>query len=368
MPKVILAGGGTGGHLFPALAIAEELKKKRPQTEVVFMGTRRGIESKLIPQAGYRLIFLDVRGFQRRLGYKNLLFFYHLLKSLMQAKRILKQENPDVVVGTGGYVSGPPLSCAKWLKIPILIQEQNSFPGVTTRRLASRADKVFLAYAESKKYFKRQDNLELVGNPIRSTFGKIDQSQARRELGLTSDRKTVLILGGSQDASAINENILKGVSSLAQQDQTALLWQTGQKDFHRIGDVISTKSQMISLHPFIQKMDCAYAASDLVISRAGALTLAEIAACGKPSILIPYPYAAADHQRHNAQVLVNAGAAEMILERDLGGTNLLNRAVELLKDGSKLERMSHNSRKLARPDALEKITTKIIEYLDKAEN
>jgi len=354
--------------LFPALAIAEELKKKRPQTEIVFMGTRKGIEAKLIPPAGYRLIFLDVRGFQRRPGFRNIFFFYYLMKSLTQARKILKQERPDVVIGTGGYVSGPPLFCAKWLKIPILIQEQNSFPGLTSRYLASRADKVFLAYEESKKYFKHQDNLELVGNPIRSTFGKIDQNQARRELGLASDRKIVLILGGSQGAAAINENILKNVSSLARQNQIALLWQTGQKDFQRMSEALAGKTYPVSLYPFIQKMDCAYAASDLVISRAGALTLAEITACGRPSILIPYPYAAADHQRHNAQVLVNSGAAEMILERDLSGTNLLNRAVELLKDGSKLEQMSQSSRKSARPDALEKITTEIIKYLDKAQN
>ncbi|OGC77844.1 MAG: undecaprenyldiphospho-muramoylpentapeptide beta-N-acetylglucosaminyltransferase [candidate division Zixibacteria bacterium RBG_16_50_21] len=368
MPKIMLAGGGTGGHLFPAIAIAEELKKRRADVEIVFVGTERGLEAKMLPEFGYRLESLEVRGLTRKLDWRNLFFLYHLVKSLNQAKRLLKEERPDVVIGTGGYASGPPLFVASTIGIPTLVQEQNSYPGLTTRSLAKRANKVFLAYEEAKKFFKRQNNLEVVGNPVRPNFKQIDRTEARKKLGLDPNHKVILVVGGSQGAVAVNQAILLDLDLLEGKNTLQLVWQTGQNDIERVKTLLSGRKLPVTLVPFIQEMGACYTASDLVISRAGALTLAEITLCGKPAILIPYPHAAADHQRHNAEVLVNAGAAEMILEKDLRITRPLSRALELLKDERKLSAMSEQSLKLARPEALDKIVSEILKYLGKDKN
>ena len=368
MSKVMLAGGGTGGHLFPALAIADELKKRRAEVEIVFVGTKKGLESKMVPERGYRLLLLEVKGLKRSLDLQNLLFPYYVIKALRQAKDYMKSEKPDVVVGTGGYVSGPPLKAARKPGIPILIQEQNSYPGITTRLLAKHAQKVFLAYEESKKYFKRQDNLEVIGNPVRSDFTQIDKVQARQVLKIDERKKVILILGGSQGAKAINDSLLQNLSQLGGQDWLEILWQTGPKDFERVKNTLQDRKLPVTAVPFIQEMAAAYAVSDLVVSRAGALTLAEITICGKPAILIPYPFAAADHQRHNAEVLANAGAAEMILEKDIPQVNLVQRMLELVKDEKKLESMSLQSKKLGKPEALDSIVTEILKYIDKNKN
>lgn len=364
----MLAGGGTGGHLFPALAIADELKKRRPEIEIVFVGTKRGLEARLVPERGYRLLFLEIRGFKRSLDLHNFLFPYYVIKALRQAKDLMKFEKPDVVVGTGGYVSGPPLKAARKMGIPVLVQEQNSYPGITTRLLAKQAQKVFLAYEESRKFFKRQDNLEVVGNPVRSDFTQIDKVQARRNLKLDEKKKIILILGGSQGAMAINDSLLQHLSHLEGQDWPQILWQTGPNDFERVKEALRDRILPVTAVPFIQEMAAAYAASDLVVSRAGALTLAEITMCGKPAILIPYPFAAADHQRHNAAVLVKAGAAEMILEKDLPQINLVQRMFELVRDEKRLESMSVQSKKLGKPEALDRIVTEILKYLDNSKN
>jgi UDP-N-acetylglucosamine--N-acetylmuramyl-(pentapeptide) pyrophosphoryl-undecaprenol N-acetylglucosamine transferase len=368
MPKVMLAGGGTGGHLFPALAIADELKRRQEDVEIVFVGTKRGLESKLVPERGYRIRFLEVRGFRRRLDWRNLFFFYYLAKSLRQARAVLEEEKPSIVVGTGGYASGPPLRVARKMKISILIQEQNSYPGVTTRWLSHQADKVFLAYEESKKYFKRQDNLVVVGNPVRIDFARIEKSMAKRTLRAEEKEKVVLILGGSQGSRAINQTILDNLSQLKGQDWLQIIWQTGTKDFERVNSILQDKKLPITAIPFIQDIATAYAACDLVVSRAGALTLSEITLVGKPAILIPYPFAAADHQRKNAEVLVKENAAEMILEKNLSQANLVQRVLNLVQDESKLKAMSARSRKLGRPEALDKIVTSILSYLDKSKN
>lgn len=364
----MLAGGGTGGHLFPALAIADELKRRKHEIEIVFIGTKRGLEARLVPERGYRLLHLEVIGLRRSLDLKNVLLPYYVMKALRQAKYYMKSEKPDVVVGTGGYVSGPPLKTAGKMGIPVLIQEQNSYPGITTRLLARHAQKVFLAYEESRRYFKRQDNLEVVGNPVRSDITLIDRAQTRRNLKLDENKKVILILGGSQGAVAINNSILGRLSLLEGQDWLQILWQTGPKDFERVKKALQKRNLPITVVPFIQEMGAVYAASDLVVSRAGALTLAEITICGKPAILIPYPFAAADHQRHNAEVLTKKGAAEMILEKDLPQIDLVQRMLELVRDEKKLEAMSLQSKKLGEPEALDRIVTEILKYLDKNKN
>lgn len=336
--------------------------------EIVFVGTRKGLEAMLIPQMGYRLLFLEARGLRRKADFRNLLFPWYLVKSLSQAKQLLKAEKPDVVIGTGGYVSGPPLYCARKLHLPTIIQEQNSYPGLTTRFLARAVDKVFLAYAESKNFFKRQDNLEVVGNPIRSGFKQINKIRARQSLNLDEKKQIILILGGSQGSVAINQNIMDNLSLLEGQNWLEIIWQTGPNDFERTNQALRNRNLPVRAIPFIPGIGSAYAACDLVVSRAGALTLSEITLCGKPSLLIPYPFAAADHQRRNAEVLVRAGAAEMILEKDLKDKNLVEHMLALVRDQKKLELMSVQSGKLGQPEALNRIVAETLKYLDRSRN
>lgn len=357
--KIVLAGGGTGGHLYPAIAIAAEAVKRFPPSEggveIVFVGTPRGIETQKIPGLGYRLRLIAVRGLVRTSFWRNLLFPFALLRSLLQAGRILEQEKPDLVIGTGGYVAYPVLWVAVRKKILTLIQEQNSYPGIATRRLAKKVQRVFLAYGEASVYLKRQDNIVLTGNPVRPEIRGGDRVQALKQFRLDPQKKTVLILGGSQGAESINRAILQSLSVLERFGRAQLIWQTGKKMSESIRRVLGNWAVTVRVFDFIDSMAEAYAVADLVVSRAGAIALAEITACGKPAILIPYPYAAADHQRHNAVVLSKAQAAELILDRDLGRVNLGEQIVRLLKDEKQLGFMAQQSKALAKPEAARQI-------------
>jgi len=361
--KVILAGGGTGGHLFPAIAIAEGIKKKYPDSEVYFMGTRRGLEAKILPERGYKLYYLSVRGLKRGLNLSIFKAIFFLMKSMLEAMKILKQLKPEIVIGTGGYVSFPAVLAASLMRIPTFIQEQNSFPGISTRILSLFAKKVFIAYEESKKHFWVKKKLKVTGNPVRAKIFRADKISAMKKFNLEPDKKTVLILGGSQGASSINNAVLEDLNSAAQELGFQILWQTGEKDYQRIKENLKDKKNSAQIFSFIEDMSSAYAACDLVVSRAGAITLSEITGCGKPSILVPYPYATAEHQKYNAQVLEKNGAAILIEEKKLGQVKLFSQAGELLKDEQKLKQMSDNSKKLGKPEALNEILNEIENYL-----
>jgi UDP-N-acetylglucosamine--N-acetylmuramyl-(pentapeptide) pyrophosphoryl-undecaprenol N-acetylglucosamine transferase len=367
MARIVIAGGGTGGHLFPGIALAQELKTRDKNAEIIFVGTKKGIESKKLPQLGFDLVKISILGLSRKATFKNLLVPLCLVRGMIQSFVFLGKFNPDLVVGTGGYVSYPVLLLANLKGIPTLIQEQNSYPGITTRLLASRADKVCLTYGSSLKHFrqykKNPDKFKVLGNPIRKGITYGDRALAQKKFNLKADQKTIFIFGGSQGAHRINMAVLEALDDI--NDDFQILWQPGEKDFDYVSEKVKSKKINISLFPFINEMGLAYAAADLVVSRSGALTLAEITACGKPAILIPYPFAAADHQRFNAQELEDKGAAKVILENQLDGKKLAGLINQLLSDEDALKRMSQASKTLAKPDAASKIADEIEQLLKK---
>jgi len=348
--RVLIAGGGTGGHLFPALAIAEELRRQVLEAEILFLGGDRGLEGQIVPREGFAFASVPVRGWSRRFSWQTIAFPWFLFLGLWRSFMVLCRFRPRVVVGTGGYVSGPAVFLASLMGIPTLIQEQNSLPGVTTRILSPRVDQVHLSFAQSRRYFRRKDHLRVSGNPLRRGLGQADRRRAFEVFALDSGRKTVLVMGGSQGAHSINMAVAQGFDQLVAED-IQVIWQTGKRDFAQIQRQFGGKGPKTVIADFIQDMGAVYGAVDLVVSRAGATTVAEIAACGLPAIFVPYPFAAADHQRINAQALVRAGAAEMVLNGELGQNKLISVLLSLLRDDRRLREMAEKSRMLGRPEA-----------------
>ena len=359
MMKVMFAGGKTGGHIFPAIAMAKEFKKRFPQSCITFVGTRDGMESKIIPLQGFELLYINTRGLSRRSHLSNLFLGFCLLRGFYQAYKILNRRKPNLVVGTGGYVSFPIVFLARLKGVPVMIQEQNSYPGISTRFLAHFSDKVCLSYADSTRYFRSPEKIEVIGNPIRKDIVSGERKQAMKQFGLDESKKTIFIFGGSQGAHGINQVMLRCLDLLRSDWQ--ILWQTGEKDFEGISQKVKEKKVKSTVLPFIEDMGSAYAVSDIVVSRSGALTTAEITACGKPSILIPFPFATADHQRYNAETLQKHGAAKVILEKDLTVELLTHEIDNLLSDENRLRDMAEKSRKISRPEA----TSKLVDEMEK---
>jgi len=358
--KVLFAGGGTGGHLYPGVAMASELKKVVPGVEISFAGTSAGIEATEVPRLGYPLHLLPVRGLKRGRSLCDLAANVGVLKdfgsSLMQALSIIRKETPNVVVGTGGYVSAPLLLAAQLSGCKTLIQEQNAFPGVTTRMLARMASEVHLSFAESRKFFGDSKNVFVTGNPARE-FPAEPRQACLDFFGLRGDLPALLVFGGSRGARAINNALLRFCGRL--EAKVNLIWQTGSLDAERVrAEVSSSSTRWIG--PYIQEMGKAYGAADLVLCRAGASSLAELTNLGKPSVLAPYPYAAADHQRHNARALVNAGAAIMIEDTNLADDASLETILDLLGDSERLDRMGRASRGEGHPGAAAELAGRII--------
>jgi UDP-N-acetylglucosamine--N-acetylmuramyl-(pentapeptide) pyrophosphoryl-undecaprenol N-acetylglucosamine transferase len=344
--RVIVAGGGTGGHLFPGLAVAHEFLKRDPMTEILFVGTTQGIESRAVPAAGFRLETIPVRGLKGRglLGMVQAL--YGIPASFFRSLGILRRFRPDCVIGVGGYASGPLLLAAKMKGIRSAVMEQNLRPGLTNRILGRVADRVFTAYEASAGYFPGARVIE-TGNPVRW----------RALPHVKKDEKfTVLIFGGSQGARRINRSaveMLKGLGEL--HSGLRIMHQTGGADFEWVKAAYASSNVEAEILPFIEKMDEAYARADLVICRAGAATIAELTVFGKAAVLIPYPYAAYDHQKLNAESLAERGAAEMILDRELDGEKLAARVRAFYRDRARLAAMAEAARKLGRPEAAKKI-------------
>jgi UDP-N-acetylglucosamine--N-acetylmuramyl-(pentapeptide) pyrophosphoryl-undecaprenol N-acetylglucosamine transferase len=356
--RVLIAGGGTGGHLFPALAIAEELRRQVPGAQILFVGSDRGMEKKVVPREGFAFASVSIRGWSRKLGWQTVAFPWFLLRGLMGSVLILRRFRPHVAVGTGGYVSGPVLLWASLLGVPTLIQEQNSLPGATTRILSSRVDQVHLSFPQSVQYFRRRDHLTVSGNPLRGRVGQVGRAEALVALSLEPARKTVLITGGSQGAHSINMAIAEGLDRILAED-VQLIWQTGSRDLAEIRKRCARKGPRVVVSDFIENMSLAYGAADMVVCRAGATTVAEVAACGLPAVFVPYPYATADHQRINALALVEAGAAEMVLNGELAEGRLLSVMVSLLGDESRMARMTQKSRQFGRPEAAARVVRAI---------
>ncbi len=351
--RVIIAGGGTGGHLYPGLAIAEAIRALRPDAVIEFVGTRGKIEERVVPAHGYRLRTIWISGLRRTVHVSTLLFPLKVVVSLVQSFLLLKTFRPDVVVGTGGYVSGPVLYVATLLGLPTLVQEQNSIPGVTTRLLGGRVDEVHITFESTRGSLRRQKAIFLSGNPTRASLDAVPREQAAVAFGLESSRKTMLVIGGSQGSVGVNRAVLAAFPELVSSG-VQVIWQVGDTDYDRIRREPAVQEAeargWVRVFRFIDGMGEAYAASDLVVCRAGATTLAELTRVGKPSVLIPLPTAAADHQTANARTMEEAGASVMVPEQK-AAAGLAGVVRRLLGDADGLRRMSERAQQLGRPEA-----------------
>jgi len=360
--RVVFAGGGTGGHLYPAIAIAEAFQRRAPKFDCVFVGAARGLETRVIPPLGYRLELMPVRGLLRKLTLSNLLAPVFLLKSIWQCLRLFKKFKPRLIIGTGGYVSGPALFAA-WLSgRKFVVQEQNSFPGLVNRWWGERADLVFLSFEESKKFFRRQKHLRVVGNPVRANLAGGNREAAANKWNLKPDRVTLLVFGGSQGARRINELMLEILPRLAALENFQMLWATGPQNFDQIASRAANASN-IKIVPYFDDMASAYTLADFALCRAGASTIFELTNCGLPSLLVPFPFATADHQTFNARALEEAGAARLLIEKELTAEKLFDNLHELTAKPEVRQIMSAAAKKLARPHAADEIVEMCLSLL-----
>ena len=349
--KIIISGGGTGGHIFPAISIANALVKIDPSTEILFVGANGRMEMERVPAAGYKIIGLDISGIQRGSILKNLSLPFKLMGSIWKAMTIIREFKPDAVVGVGGYASGPLLYAASMKGVPALIQEQNSFAGVTNKKLGKKAKKICVAFDGMEAFFPK-DKIIKTGNPVRRESVDIagKREAAYAEFNLSPAKKTILVVGGSLGARTLNDSVINDLDKITSSD-VQLIWQTGK---HYYADIIRLLGKEV--HPnvrileFLNRMDLAYAAADIIISRAGAGTIAELCIVGKPVILVPSPNVAEDHQTKNAKTLVQENAAVYLADR-LASRKLIREALALLDDDKMQKALSDNISKLARPDA-----------------
>ena len=358
--RVMISGGGTGGHIFPALSIAEELRH-RIDAEILFVGAEGRMEMTRVPEAGYKIIGLPVAGFDRKRPWRNIKVLAKLFKSMRMAKKIIRDFKPEIVVGVGGYASGPVLKEAQHQAIPTLIQEQNSFAGVTNKLLAKNADSICVAYDGMERFFPAEKIVK-TGNPIRKRLldGNLTRKEALESFGLSPDRKTILVVGGSLGARTINESLEKGIREIVAKG-IQVIWQTG-KNFGNRGPEACKGLKGVVVTQFITDMGAAYKGADLVISRAGAASISELQALGKPAILVPSPNVAEDHQTHNAMALVRKDAAVLITDAD-APRSLVPEALRLINDPQKLKEMSENISKMAITDSAQRIGKEVCRIL-----
>jgi len=351
MTRIIISGGGTGGHIFPAIAIANALKTMGPEIEILFVGAIGRMEMEKVPAAGYPIHGLWISGLQRRVTWKNLSFPLKVISSLIQANRILAKFNPDAVIGVGGYASGPTLRMAVRRKIPVIIQEQNSYPGITNKLLSNKVDKICVAYNDMERFFPRQ-KIILTGNPVRQDIIILaNKTEALEHFHMKMGKKVILIIGGSLGAGTINKSVLHYFYKQKGQDDFQLLWQTGKNHYPLIksNETINGKVD-IHIYPFIDRMDLAYTAADIIVSRAGAIAISELCIVGKPVILIPSPNVAEDHQTKNAEALANNKAALMLRDQD-SVEKLFGLLKNLVSDTSLQNELSKNIKSLGQPEA-----------------
>lgn len=363
--RIIISGGGTGGHIFPAISIAHTVKKRFPEAEILFVGADNRMEMERVPAAGYRIVGLPVSGFDRTRLYNNVKVLGRLVRSLRMAKKILREFKPDVVIGVGGYASGPTLWLATSLGIPTLIQEQNSYAGITNKLLGRRVSKVCVAYEGMEKFFPAA-KIVLTGNPVRKDL--LDACGKKKEaldfFSLPAGKKTILVLGGSLGARTINRSVLKGLDRMVGSD-VQLLWQTGRFYYEDAKKNLENYPEIrVCCLDFIHRMDYAYAAADLVISRAGAGTISELCLLKKPAVLVPSPNVAEDHQTKNALALVTKEAAVWVADKD-AEYSLLPKAFDIVNDDEQLSLLSHNIAKLAFKESAEHIVDEIMKLIEK---
>ena len=360
--RVIISGGGTGGHIFPAIAIANALKKRKPEVKILFVGANGRMEMEKVPQAGYEIKGLNIAGFQRGSIVKNLALPFKLIGSLLKANNIVRSFKPQVAVGVGGYASGPLLRVAGFANVPTVIQEQNSFAGVTNKLLAKSASVICTAYAGMEKVFPKE-KIVITGNPVRAGIAEMKNGgselrpEAFKYFGLNPQRKTVLIIGGSLGARTLNQSVEAAINRI-KEGEVQILWQTGKTYFEHCQKIGEGVPQLKVLQ-FIDRMDLAYACADVIVSRAGALSISELQLLGKPVILVPSPNVTDDHQTFNAMALVSEGAAIMIKDSE-AKLNLIGTAFDLLKNETQQKQLSAAISKMGIPDAADRIVDEIL--------
>ena len=357
--RAIISGGGTGGHIYPAIAIADELKKRNEKNEILFVGAEDRMEMEKVPKAGYEIEGLWISGIQRKWSLKNLVVPVKIVSSMIRAGRIIKRFKPDIAIGVGGYASGPLLKVASSKKVPTLIQEQNSYAGITNRILSKYVDKICVAYEGMNSFFPA-DKIVQTGNPVRKDIVNVQEriDEARRFFGWGPNKKTLLIFGGSLGARTLNESVLLAETLIREFPDVQLVWQTGKLYYHELKSSALAQLPNVQLLPFIERMDLAYALADVIIARAGALTISELCVVGKPAILVPSPNVAEDHQTKNAMALVDKNAALMISDAN-APKELFQSAFDLLNDDGKKAVLKSNIKKMARPDATRAIVDEI---------
>jgi len=362
-PKIIISGGGTGGHIFPALSIARAIQRRNNKAEILFVGAHKRMEMEKVPAAGFNIIGLPITGLQRSFTVKNLAFLPKLLISIAKCKSIIKAFKPDIVIGVGGYASGPLLYKAQRMKIPTLIQEQNSHAGLTNKLLASKSRKICVAYENMDRFFPKNKTI-LTGNPVRKDLQSSESvvQQALNHFNLHSNQKTLLVIGGSLGARTINESIAQNLDELIRKN-IQVIWQTGKYYYNQANKELQQYSKHnIQVYEFINRMDFAYGAADFIISRAGAGSISELCLVGKPTILVPSPNVAEDHQTKNAMALVKKEAALLVPDKN-ARQDLIPQFIELFSNDSKQVELGINIQKLARPNADELIVDEVFKII-----
>lgn len=364
--RVIISGGGTGGHIYPALAIANSLKEIDSTIEILFVGAEGKMEMEKVPSAGYEIIGLPVRGLKRKISFSTINTVYRLIKSIYKSYKILKKFKPDIAVGVGGYASGPLCFVSSKLKIPIVLQEQNSYPGITNKLLAPRAKKIFVAYDGMNRFFDAK-KLMLTGNPVRQDIVNTHalKKEAYEYYGVDSDKKTIVIVGGSLGARTINESILSSLGVIRNLEGIQILWQTGSFYEEEMDERMENNSiSHLHKYTFFDRMDYIYSIADLIISRSGACTISELCITGKPVILVPSPNVAEDHQTKNAMALSNCNAAVLVEDKN-AKENLINTAVMIINDEDRLNELSKNINKLSLLNSADIIAREILNLCNK---
>ncbi|MBI3596896.1 MAG: undecaprenyldiphospho-muramoylpentapeptide beta-N-acetylglucosaminyltransferase [Nitrospirae bacterium] len=360
--RIVIAGGGTGGHLFPGVALAHEFQRQRPGTGILFIGTARGLETKIIPREGFDLRLIPIGGWVGQKGLRKIKTLLQLPAGLWRSWRILREVRPDLVIGVGGYASGPVVAMAGVMRLPRVLVEPNAVPGLTNRLFGPWVDRIYLSFEETQHWFKDRaapGSIRVFGNPVRRDILSAGDRPSEK-----SRKATLLVMGGSQGSRALNRVMIEALTGLdALKAEIRIIHQSGEKDAEWLRKGYSERGFNAVVTPFLSPVSEAYRTADLVICRSGATTVAELTACGLPAILIPFPFATHGHQEKNARALAGGGAAELILERDLTGERLAKTITALLAQPARLERMSEQSRRLGRPDAAEKIVNDCLQLI-----
>jgi UDP-N-acetylglucosamine--N-acetylmuramyl-(pentapeptide) pyrophosphoryl-undecaprenol N-acetylglucosamine transferase len=357
--RFLFAGGGTGGHLFPAVAVAEQIREMKPDADILFIGTKDRIEGRVVPKLEFKFRSIWIKGFSRKINFENLLFPVKLFVSVIQSLLINISFKPKVAIGSGGYVAGPAIWAASVMGAKIILIEQNSYPGITTRLLERYATEVHLSFQESKKYLRKEKIHQLTGNPVRKNLGRMEKTEALRKIGLTSEKKTLLVLGGSLGARTINET-MSGSVKILEENNIQVIWQTGKNYFEQYKVMNSTS---VKVYDFIEDMNAAYSACDLLLARAGATTIAELLNLGIPTILVPSPNVAENHQFYNAKSLSDNSAAILIEDKNLK-TDLAENVLETMNSENKLSDLKKKALEMAKPDAAKVIAQNAIKFAE----